>query len=437
MRQVSLRRLRSDPLRVFAGEADRQGPVAEMRFGRQRIFYVSTPEAVEDMFIRHADSLVKWGRARRWWIWRPKAFEKGRFLFNREKRKHLAARRQVRPAFAVPHVAADVPAHAELTQNVMSQIVRRTGGQVDLWQLAGALVVSGTAFSLMGVKLDAEPASEYAAATAPTTRILYAFYSWGSTLLQIVLHPISLLRQIGHYRKVYKIVKRFPDHGLLGAALADMPPIQRVLHSTLLLQAATTPEVLTKMFIYVSQPEVVRELRGEIDSLPKTEPLTAETLDQLVKCQRAVKEVLRLGSGWHISRMVERPFSALGVDFRVGDFVTCSPILMHADPRYWDRPTVFDLSRWERPIARYTFFPFGFGASTCLGQPLAETQLVLTLIAVLRDWDVYVDPELQDAPWEMGLRGDTILPSVPMVASFQARSVTGREQRVQVGALRA
>jgi cytochrome P450 len=74
-----------------------------------------------------------------------------------------------------------------------------------------------------------------------------------------------------------------------------------------------------------------------------------------------------------------------GYDIPAGAVMVLSPWLMQRDPRFWPEPERFDPARFvagaPRP-APYTYFPFGGGPRTCIGNHFAMTEM-LVVLAVL------------------------------------------------------
>jgi cytochrome P450 len=85
------------------------------------------------------------------------------------------------------------------------------------------------------------------------------------------------------------------------------------------------------------------------------------------------------------------------VRLQKGANVLVSPLVTHADSRVYDRPSEFDPDRWleGEDRARGAYLPFGAGAHTCIGEPLARAIMTTTLATLGRRWRLRVDP---DAP---------------------------------------
>lgn len=109
-----------------------------------------------------------------------------------------------------------------------------------------------------------------------------------------------------------------------------------------------------------------------------------------------VKEVCRLyPSAWWFSREVMAPVTIGGRDLKVGTSLLICPWQLQRDPRHWEQPEKFLMTR------RYTtdaYIPFGAGPRACAGMGVAmlELQLLaLEMAAAYRFTGVSPNP----APW--------------------------------------
>ena len=91
-------------------------------------------------------------------------------------------------------------------------------------------------------------------------------------------------------------------------------------------------------------------------------------------------------------------------DCKIGDYVIpagssilMSQYLMHRDPRYFPEPERFDPERWnpqekaKRP--RLSYFPFGGGPRSCIGEPFAWMEGILVIATIARRWKMTIIPE--------------------------------------------
>jgi cytochrome P450 len=107
-------------------------------------------------------------------------------------------------------------------------------------------------------------------------------------------------------------------------------------------------------------------------------------LQALEYTDRVFAESLRLyPPAWALGRMAARETRIFNYVLAPGTIVVLSPYTMHRHERYWPEPERFDPDRFlpenmaSRP--RFSFFPFGGGPRTCIGERFAWTEGVLLL----------------------------------------------------------
>ncbi|MCB4821439.1 cytochrome P450 [Roseicella aerolata] len=129
--------------------------------------------------------------------------------------------------------------------------------------------------------------------------------------------------------------------------------------------------------------EAVRaELAGALDGRAMPE---AGDLGRLELTRAVLQEAMRLYPpvGW-FGRLAAGPDRIGGCAIPRGAILALSPWLVQRDPRHWSDPARFDPGRFaggSRP-APYTYFPFGGGPRTCIGNHFAMTEM-LAALAVL------------------------------------------------------
>jgi cytochrome P450 len=105
-------------------------------------------------------------------------------------------------------------------------------------------------------------------------------------------------------------------------------------------------------------------------------------LDDPALVRRAVEEVLRFdpnGSGFGMLRYVHEDTELPGGVLSAGTTVVCSMAAANRDERAWEDADAMDLGRTPNP-----HLAFGAGPHSCLGQPLARTELQAALSVLLR-----------------------------------------------------
>ncbi|KAI0421807.1 cytochrome P450 [Xylaria grammica] len=141
---------------------------------------------------------------------------------------------------------------------------------------------------------------------------------------------------------------------------------------------------------------VADEIRQTFKSLDEIH--LGAALNSCVFLRACIDEALRLSSpgGATFWREVEAGGASLGGDFIPGGCeVGVAVYTIHHDPRYWVDPFAYKPERWlnngtkakEQMRSRPPYFPFNIGSRSCVGKPLAISQIMLTYARLLWEFD--------------------------------------------------
>ena len=170
----------------------------------------------------------------------------------------------------------------------------------------------------------------------------------------------------------------------------------------------TTANALTWTLFLISQhPEVESKIMDEIASVAETEKnnhkiIESEDLPKLKYTEKVLMESMRLyPPSWAIGRQAIKDYV---LDDRYvipsGSVVIMSQYLMHHDARYFSQPDRFCPERWSpkfrASIPRFSYFPFGGGPRSCIGEPLAWIEGVIVLATILKEWKVTLEEDAQN-----------------------------------------
>jgi cytochrome P450 len=174
----------------------------------------------------------------------------------------------------------------------------------------------------------------------------------------------------------------------------------------------TTANALTWTFYLLSQhPEVESKIMGEIASVFGSEGnidddgdgmATFEDISKLKYTEMVLMESMRLyPPSWAIGRQAIKDYA---IDSRYvipsGSVVIMSQYLMHHDPRYFSQPWTFYPERWSpefrSSVPRFSYFPFGGGPRSCIGETLAWAEGIIVLATTLRKWRITLEENAQD-----------------------------------------
>ena len=162
----------------------------------------------------------------------------------------------------------------------------------------------------------------------------------------------------------------------------------------------TVANALTWTFYLLSQnPKEEKMLHEELDSVLRDDnAATAKDISKLEYTQRVFTESMRLyPPAWAIGRQAIKDCKIGDYVIPIGSSILMSQYLMHHDPRYFREPERFDPERWnpeekaKRP--RFSYFPFGGGARSCIGETFAWVEGILVIATIARRWKMRVMPE--------------------------------------------
>ncbi|MGH9084180.1 MAG: cytochrome P450, partial [Acidimicrobiales bacterium] len=164
-----------------------------------------------------------------------------------------------------------------------------------------------------------------------------------------------------------------------------------------------------------SHPQVLDDVRAEVDAVLGERPLTIDDLRLLPTVTGVVHEVLRLWPpGFVAGRQVIEDVDVLGHGVPRGRLLLYSAYVTGRLPELWPDPERFDPGRWASGTpepAPYSFVPFGGGARRCIGFALAtlELQVLVVRLAQRVHWRLE-----QPATRPVGLASATQKGGVPI-----------------------
>jgi len=185
----------------------------------------------------------------------------------------------------------------------------------------------------------------------------------------------------------------------------------------------TTANALTwALFLVGRRPDVQARLHQEVDRLPAGGPTFSELAD-LPFTRAVISEAMRLyPPAWVMGRTLVAPLDFAGWYAPAGTLAGVSPLLLHHDPRWYDRPEEFDPDRWldgrQKSLPRNAYLPFGTGPRACIGEQFAWAEAVTVLAVIASSWTIRTPTDL--AP---GVQYRvTLRPNGPVLLTVAARN---------------
>ncbi|KAH8409757.1 hypothetical protein KR222_004897, partial [Zaprionus bogoriensis] len=185
-------------------------------------------------------------------------------------------------------------------------------------------------------------------------------------------------------------------------------------------------EMSSKLMCFTGQElmenvEVQQKLYEEIaqvNSDLEGGPLTYEALMGMKYLEQVVCEVLRK---WPPSLAVDRECNkdisyqvdGQTIHIRKGDIVSLPNCALHYDPKYFEQPDKFDPERFNEQnkpkINPFTYFPFGLGNRSCIGNRYAMLKAKALIFYMLRDFRI-VASEKSSIPLDLASAGLQVKP---------------------------
>ena len=420
---------RRDPLNFMLRLAREYGDLCTFRVGRDRVYFVNSPEGVRDVLVNHYDNFLKGrGRKRGWKLI-------GQGILLSEGDLHRRQRRLALPAFHRQRIAA----YAEEMSAAAARCSARwrDGETLDIWPEMLRLTLGVVGRTLFSADVESQD-DEVGSALRDVMVRFRAFKLPGSGLLDRLPLPQIIRLRRGQQRLRAVVLKLIEerrrtgrDHGDLLSMLllaedessAEAMTPEQVWQEALTIFIGGFDTIATALmwtFYALSRnPEAEAQLHAELDAvLEGGRAPSFEDLRRLQYTERVLCEAMRLyPPTWRLVRRALRDFPVGECVIPSGALVVVCQYTMHRDPRFFPDPEAFDPERWtaEAKAARpsYSFFPFGGGPRRCIGEAFAMTEGVLLLAALARRWrrrpaeghKVEVLPQhLLRAKWGMRMR---------------------------------
>jgi cytochrome P450 len=146
-------------------------------------------------------------------------------------------------------------------------------------------------------------------------------------------------------------------------------------------------------------PQLTLGIRSELDlALDDGRVPSRDHLARMPLTNGFILEVLRrYPVSMSVHRQTGEPLELGGETLPAGTQVAILLHALHHHPDFWEQPESFTPSRWHgssSPRVPYSYVPFLLGARKCMGRDMAEQQLLITLAAIVRPFNlaIHADP---------------------------------------------
>jgi cytochrome P450/acyl carrier protein len=418
-----LRRATADPIAFLLGQA-RRGDAMEFALRRQRVFLLSHPSLIEQVLITQGDKFSKAPALQR------ASRLLGRGLLTAEPPLHGDRRRLMQPAFhrqRLDRYAELMAAHAGRAGDRWA-----AGETVDVVREMTTLALSVVGDSLFGADLGPyeERLGRVLAGALASLDPLVALVAPRARLRPARDRLLALVSEIIDRRRASGAA----GDDLLGMLLeasegdGDDPQVRDDVLTMLLAGHDTVANALTWTWTCLAEhPDADSRLAREIATVLDGRLPTVHDLPRLTYTRAVFAEALRLRPpAWLLARR------ALD-DVRVGDtaipsgaIVLVSPYVVHRDARFFDDPLVYRPERWlvsdARQRLRLSYFPFGAGRRSCIGEPFAWMEGTVVLATLAGRWRLELVSGAGDVDFRITVRprGEVRMRPCPRSASGPA-----------------
>ena len=396
-----LPRLLRDPLSVYR-EAAALGDLVRLPLPIGRAYFLSSPELIQEVMQKKSAHFQ-----------RPPALRRvlqslgGDNLMTREGSAWLSRRRLMTPSLQrreVTRLGGEILAAIDTALDSWTTFAPET---VCLRELLVLLTREVVARTLLGVSIHAVP--EVGDAFSVLTR--YICYRATAPVAAPLWLPTRQHREV---RRAQRDLDRVADSILAqhrstgvwranlltillhasdpetGAHLDDVQ-LRRELQVLMGAGETTTGEALAFCFSLLGRhPDVLARVVSELDAALGTRAIEISDLPKLPLLRQVLDETLRLyPPSYVLARSAIEPTTLGDLSIGAGTTVLYSPYTLHRDPRFWSAPEAFRPERFApdgeaSAVPRYAYLPFGAGPRRCIGENLAQLELVFAVARVLQ-----------------------------------------------------
>ncbi|MGZ5470793.1 MAG: cytochrome P450, partial [Nitrososphaeraceae archaeon] len=161
----------------------------------------------------------------------------------------------------------------------------------------------------------------------------------------------------------------------------------------------TTANALTWTFYLISEhPEIDERLQKEIYSIVGNKiDISFDDIQKLEYTTKVLTESMRLyPPAWALGRQAINDCKIGKYIIPSGSIILMSQYVMHRNPLYFPEPNTFYPDRWtdefKKNLPRFSYFPFGGGIRSCVGEPFAWMESILISAIINRRWKMNIIP---------------------------------------------
>jgi cytochrome P450 len=427
-----LRQFMRDPISTLMSIAYQYGEISHFKFGRLHIYLINNPEQIENILITDHKNFIK-----------SKGLQVskrllGEGLVTSEGEYHDKQRRIIQPAFHPTRVKSYGQIMVDYAEHMSEKW--QDGTIVDIHREMMHITSAIIAKSVLGSDIvDVESDRVNNALLTSMGYFNRVLMPFGEVIGKIPILPINknfrsakntldsiVYRMIKEHRSRSRSDSRMEEkdnhrgYDLLHALIDAQDPdagiepmsdtqLRDEVMTIFLAGHETTANALTWTFYLLSQnPEVEHKLHNELHSVlgndddttaTITRLPTIEDIPRLEYTEKVFRESMRLyPPAWTLGRQALMDYTTIDNNYVIpkGSIILMSQYVMHHNPRYFSNAEKFDPDRWTKDfkssLPRFSYFPFGGGIRSCVGEPFAWIEGILVLATICRKWKMQHDP---------------------------------------------
>lgn len=324
--------------------------------------------------------------------------------------EHLSKRRLIMPAFHRNFIESYRAEMVAITQEMLSHW--DVGSTIDISQVCHNLTAKIAIKTLFGLdseheghEMSALIAEWMTLATSPLLRVIPLDLPFlpvrrlrhtSHKLEALMLDLIRRKRKTAHHDKdiLATLIQTIDEDG---DRLTDDEIIGQV-NVLFLAGHETSGNALTWTLFLLSQfPQILQDVRDELDSIVGGGAPTIEQLGQLPFLENIIKESMRILPPvvW-IQRIVSEPVVLQGHELGTGSTLILSHYMTHQNPDVYPNPRQFNPYRWQtlKP-APYEYMAFSAGPRMCIGAGFAMMEMKIVLAMILQCYQLELAPNAQ------------------------------------------
>ncbi len=180
-----------------------------------------------------------------------------------------------------------------------------------------------------------------------------------------------------------------------GTSMADEQLIDEILILFVAGHETTANALTFTLKLLAQEKEVLKKVRKEIELIEEQNLDPLEEISALNYTKCSVEESLRLyPPAWITDRVNIEDDEFKDYRLKKGTIIGASIYELHRNKEYWDSPDEFLPDRFlegnRKHILPY-FMPFGAGPRLCIGNSFAMYEMILTVSAILKKFDIETD----------------------------------------------